>query len=100
MNTNKVIKYFDVVLFMNQKQRRKQNKTQKQGPPPQKKNKKAGKKNKRVTEKEKAKIGEAKKGGGKTKGDTQNKTRMPFFGGGNTGFSMKNKRSRGKKNKN
>ena len=76
MNKNFVIEYFDVAPFMKQKQRRNQKKERDKNKKPQESKKerqegrKKGKK-KRETEKEKVKKGEAKKGYGERKGDTQ-----------------------------
>ena len=44
------------------------------------------------------KKGEAQKGSGETKKDTQNKTKMPFLGG-KTGLSIKTKKGKKKKTK-
>ena len=76
MNKNFVIEYFDVVLVMKQKQRRNQKKERDKNKKPKesKKERQEGRKKekkKRETEKEKVKKGEAKKGYGERKGDTE-----------------------------
>ena len=76
MKKNLVIEYFDVVLFMKQKQRRNKRKEKDKNTRNQKKAKRKtrrkAEKTMRETEKEKVKKGEAHKGSGEfeTKGDT------------------------------
>ena len=100
MNKNFGIEYFDVALFMKQKQRRKQKerKRQKQGTKRKQKRKTRRKEERR--EKERGREKESGKGGGqKRPGRKKGKhskmyKKVPFLGG-NTGFSIKDKERKG-----
>ena len=85
MNKNFVIEYFDVVLFHETKAKKKEKgkKRQKQETKRKQKRKtrrKEERKKKRETEKEKVKKGEAKKGQGERKGNTEKNKKCPFQG--------------------
>ena len=88
---NFIIEYFDVVLFMKQKQRRKKRKERDKNKEAKesKKERQEGRKKekKRETEKEQLKKGEAKKRLRRNKGrHSKINKKRPFLGGKNKGF--------------
>ena len=99
MKKNFVIEYFDVVLFMKQsrEEKKKETKTRNQKKAKKRHKKEERKKRKRERQRTKVKKGEAKKGSGETKGDTQKNNNALFRE--EQGFSIKNKERKGKTQK-